>query len=50
MKIISKPNALWEEGNLWYGWAFRSRHNRYVFDDIGYNTCLELLDRLYHEN
>jgi hypothetical protein len=47
MKIINKPYALWNEGNLWYGWAFSHKKNKYVFDDLGYESCTQLLKSLY---
>jgi hypothetical protein len=28
-------NLTWLEGDLWYGWTYNAKTNRYFFDDIG---------------
>ena len=47
--LINKPYALWREGNLWYGWVFTHKKNRYVFDDLGSESFMVLFNRLYND-
>ena len=35
-------NVSWTEGNLWYGWVYNERLNRYHFDDIGHESIIKL--------
>ena len=35
-------NLSWSEGNLWYGWIYNEKLNRYCFDDIGHESMITL--------
>lgn len=35
-------NLTWNEGNLWYGWVYNEKENRYYFDDTGYESMIDL--------
>jgi len=47
--IMSVPdqynNASWAEGNLWYGWTYSPEKQRYYFEDIGYESLIELWEQ-----
>jgi hypothetical protein len=38
-----KPtNLTWIEDNFWYGWTYNSKTNCYFFNDVGYESLMEL--------
>jgi len=45
-KVIGKMekynNLTWDEGNLWYGWVYNEKENRYYFNDTGYESMMDL--------
>lgn len=46
--IMSDPERMktgslsWMEGDMWYGWSYDSKANRYYFDDIGNKSLIGL--------
>lgn len=45
-------NLTWTDNNLWKGWTYSEKKNRYYFDDIGNESITELwsdpfLDQAY---
>lgn len=42
LKEDMSTNLTWEEGGLWYGWHFNLMHKVYLFNDIGYESMMEL--------
>jgi hypothetical protein len=43
-RAMNEPtdNLSWNEGGLWYGWTYDSNAGRYYFDDIGYESLVDL--------
>ena len=35
-------NLTWSEGDRWYGWTYNPELKRYYFDDIGYESLMDL--------
>ena len=38
-------NLTWSEGDKWYGWTYSKNLNRYLFDDIGYTSLMEMWEK-----
>lgn len=38
-------NLTWAEGDLWYGWTYSPEKQRYYFEDIGYESLIELWEQ-----
>ncbi len=37
-----QTNLSWEENGLWYGWRYVPEKNKYYFNDIGYESLMDL--------
>jgi hypothetical protein len=35
-------NLTWDDGDIWKGWTYSIKNNRYYFDDIGDESLTEL--------
>jgi hypothetical protein len=42
IKDIVPTNLTWIEDDLWYGWTYNFKTNRYFFDDVGNESLMGL--------
>ena len=35
MHELMDTNLTWDDGDIWKGWTYSIKNNRYYFDDIG---------------
>lgn len=40
-------NLAWKEGDLWYGYAYNDELGRYIFDDLGHKSLMDLWSYLW---
>jgi hypothetical protein len=40
-------NSFWREGELWYGWAYNDNLGRFIFDDTGHESFVDILNQVY---
>jgi uncharacterized protein YaiL (DUF2058 family) len=40
--LYEYDNITWLEGDLWYGWTYSPKIKRYYFNDLGYNSIIDL--------
>ena len=37
-------NLTWDDGDIWKGWTYSLKNNRYYFDDVGNESLMALWD------
>jgi hypothetical protein len=48
--MIDKDDSysiFWMEGDLWYGYGYDDRKKRFVFDDIGNRSFVDLVNQIW---
>jgi hypothetical protein len=40
-------NSFWQEGDLWYGYSYNDHLGRFIFDDTGHESFVDILNQVY---
>ena len=42
-------NSFWREGDLWYGWVYNDHLGRFIFDNTGNESFVDLLNSIWED-
>jgi hypothetical protein len=42
-------HSFWMEGNLWYGWIYNKDKGRFIFDDTGHESFVDVLNEVWKD-